>query len=129
MEYSRAVRQRFERPIAAAPTTDSALTAASSAEDRSLGVWVRFSVAARDDVIVDTAYRAYGCPHLLAACDWTAEWLRGLEVEALRSLPIDRVVAELEVPRAKMGKLLRLEDALLGCAEALAVSRTANGGE
>jgi NifU-like protein involved in Fe-S cluster formation len=129
MEYSCAVRQRFECPSAVDGTDDSNWTAAASADDRSLNVWVRFAVEVTDGAITDVAYNAFGCPHLIAACDWVAEWLLGRDSAALRELPLDRLEAELAVPREKFGKLLRLEDALIGCAAQLERMSESKGGD
>ena len=129
MEYSSAVRQRFECPSAVDGSDDSNWTVAASADDRSLNVWVRFAIEVTDGAISAVAYNAFGCPHLIAACDWVAEWLRGRDCPALRAVPLERVARELDVPREKFGKLLRLEDALAGCAAQLEQTLKSNGGE
>jgi NifU-like protein involved in Fe-S cluster formation len=127
MEYSSAVRRRFEHPSAVAGTSFG--SAAASAGDRSLNVWIRFVVSISDNAIEGVQYNVFGCPHLIAACDWVAEWLRGRDAAALRSVPLATLVDELEVPREKYGKLLRLEDALIQCAEQLEQSQDSKGGE
>jgi NifU-like protein involved in Fe-S cluster formation len=129
MEYSCAVRHRFEHPSAVAGTDDSNGTVTASAEDRSLNVWIRFEVAVADGAIARVAYNVFGCPHLIAACDWAAEWLRGRDRAALRQLPLERLARETDLPREKFGKLLRLEDALTACAGRLEQRLGTNGGE
>ena len=49
-----------------------------------------------------------------------AEWLEGRSVEAARRLDVKAVCAELEVPVEKLGKLLRIEDAVAACWRAAA---------
>ncbi len=44
-----------------------------------------------------------------------AEWLEGRPVDAARKLDVKTVCAELEVPIEKLGKLLRIEDAVAAC--------------
>jgi len=127
MEYSSAVRQRFEHSHAQIAASEPESTFAASAADRSLNVWIRFAVSVRRDTVTDVEFSVFGCPHLIAACDWTAEWLRGRPVAALRELPLEAISAELDVPREKFGKLLRLEDALIACAGRH--EQDANGGE
>lgn len=62
-------------------------------------------------------FRAYGCPHALAAADLVAEELEGRSVEALGRLDVEDIAARLDLPRDKLGKLLRIEDALMACME------------
>ncbi|MGW8370097.1 MAG: iron-sulfur cluster assembly scaffold protein, partial [Gammaproteobacteria bacterium] len=60
-------------------------------------------------------FRAYGCPHALAAADAVAESLEGRSVDAMADLDWDALAARLDLPREKFGKLLRIEDALTEC--------------
>jgi NifU-like protein involved in Fe-S cluster formation len=93
-----------------------------AAEDRSLGFWVRFQVRLRGAGIEAVSFQAYGCPHSLAAADLVAEELAGRPVEALVEIDVDDIATRLEVPREKLGKLLRIEDALAAC-HRMAVSK------
>jgi NifU-like protein involved in Fe-S cluster formation len=116
MDYSSEVWQRFTAPTRAgdiAPQTDDVVEGA--AEDRSLSVWVRFQVQTSGAQIERVRFRAYGCPHVLAAADRVAERLEGQPLAALDCLDMQAVAADLDVPREKFGKLLRIEDALMAC--------------
>jgi len=118
MDYSAEVRRRFEAPIRAGefpPGTASVVTAA--AEDRSLNVWVRFQVQARAGTIAELRFSVFGCPHTVAAADWIAEQLTGAPVGMLRHVDLAAVTRALAIPRDKLGKLLRIEDALVACAD------------
>jgi hypothetical protein len=44
-----------------------------------------------------------------------ADWLAGRPVEAARTLDVRAVCAELDVPVEKLGKFLRIEDAVAAC--------------
>jgi NifU-like protein involved in Fe-S cluster formation len=116
MDYSSEVWQRFTAPARAgdiAPQADDVVEGA--AEDRSLSVWVRFQVQVSGAQIERVRFRAYGCPHVLAAADRVAERLEGQPLAALDCLDMQAVAADLDVPREKFGKLLRIEDALMAC--------------
>ena len=119
MEYSLAVKRHFAAPQRARelPAGSSGLVA-GEAEDRSLHVWVRFQLQIVDETIAAAGFQAFGCPHTIAAASVVAEWLEGRSVEAARGLDVKAVCAELEIPVEKLGKLLRIEDALAACCRA-----------
>jgi NifU-like protein involved in Fe-S cluster formation len=116
MDYGTEVRQRFS-VLASAGTlaADAGTVVAGAAEDRSLGFWVRFQVELRGDGIERVRFQAFGCPAGLAAADLVAEALKGQPVAALANLNVDDIARRLEMPREKLGKLLRIEDALAAC--------------
>lgn len=116
MDYSSKVRERFTAPIRAGDISlDAADAVEGVAEDRSLNVWIRFQIQFQDARIDHVRFRAYGCPHTLAAADRIAGMLEGQPLDALASVDLQAVSRELGLPREKFGKLLRLEDALLAC--------------
>ena len=116
MEYSTAVQRHF-----AAPTSVRELPAgarglvAGEAEDRTLHVWVRFELEIVNEAVAAAAFPAVGCPHTVAAASVVAGWLKGRSVAEARTLDVKAVCAELEVPVEKLGKLLRIEDAVAAC--------------
>jgi NifU-like protein involved in Fe-S cluster formation len=119
MEYSLAVERHFAAPKKARelPAGSPGLVA-GEAEDRTLHVWVRFQLQIVDGVVAAVGFQAFGCPHTLAAASAVAEWLEGRPVEEARTLDVKAVCAELEVPVEKLGKLLRIEDAVAACCRA-----------
>ena len=121
MEYNSAVQRHFAAPRLARelPRGEPGLVA-GEAEDRALHVWVRFELEVVDGVIAAAGFQAFGCPHTIAAASVVAEWLEGRSVEAARRLDVKAVCAELEVPVEKLGKLLRIEDAVAACWRAAA---------
>ena len=116
MEYSSAVVRRFDAPKRAGELPDGAPGLVSGeAEDRTLHVWVRFQLQVIEGVVRAARFQAYGCPHTLAAASLVADWLEGQSVAAARGLDVRSLCAELAVPVDKLGKLLRIEDAVVGC--------------
>lgn len=61
------------------------------------------------------AFRAYGCPHVIAACSRATEVLTGAPVEALLGIEAAALGGELDAPAGKLGRLLLVEDALRNC--------------
>jgi NifU-like protein involved in Fe-S cluster formation len=116
MEYSVAVQRHFAAPKKARELpADWASLVAGEAEDRTLHVWVRFQLQIVDGVVAAAGFQVFGCPHTVAAASVVADWLEGRSVDAARSLDVKAVCAELDVPIEKLGKLLRIEDAVAAC--------------
>lgn len=84
-----------------------------------LGVRVRWRLLLLDGQLLQARYRAYGCPHTLATCEWVA---RELETASRSAPSLEVCVAaigapadwlrHLQIPAAKLGRLLVVEDAL-----------------
>jgi len=125
MDYSAEVERRFDSPAGAGNVSgDGSGIGVGEAEDRVLNVWVRFEVQVDGDTIREARFRAYGCPHTIAAASWTAEALRGAPVSALERLDVEGLQRALNVPKEKLGKLLRIEDAVHACWEQLSGGAT-----
>jgi NifU-like protein involved in Fe-S cluster formation len=109
---SAAVRARFRSlrhaGELAASATDLLVQGEAGREQR--GTRVRFTLQLQGQRVHQARYRAYGCPHTLAACEWVAERLEQAPVSALGT-PAEWA-RELDIPPAKLGRLLILEDAL-----------------
>ena len=116
MEYSLAVERHFAAPKNARelPGYSPGLVA-GEAEDRTLHVWVRFQLQIVDGVVAAAGFQVFGCPHTVAAASAVADWLEGRAVAEAGKLDVKAVCAELEVPIEKLGKLLRIEDAVAAC--------------
>jgi NifU-like protein involved in Fe-S cluster formation len=116
MEYNSAVQRHFAASAFARelPRGGAGLVA-GEAEDRTLHVWVRFELQIADGAVAAAGFRAFGCPHTIAAASVVADWLEGRSVREARKLDVQAVCAELEVPAEKRGKLLRIEDAVAAC--------------
>jgi NifU-like protein involved in Fe-S cluster formation len=122
-KYSPLVRELFERlPRAGdlAPGAGTVVHGEAMALDR--GAWVRFDARIEDGRVADCAFRAWGCPHTLAAAALVASRMHGQGVDAEAPFDARRLAAELDVPPEKLGRLLVVEDALFGMlARALAL--------
>jgi NifU-like protein involved in Fe-S cluster formation len=116
MEYSSEVVRRSDAPRQAGelPHATPGLLS-GEAEDRALQVWVRFDLQVQDGVIQKVRFEAFGCPHTVAAADLAAERLEGQPVDAARRVDAREIMAALDVPVEKLGKLLRIEDAAAAC--------------
>lgn len=116
MEYSPEVVRRFDAPRGAGelPHGTPGLVSGEAC-DRSLHVWLRFDLQVTNGVIQTARFQAFGCPHTVAAADLAVEWLEGQPFEVVRTIDAKRLQAALDVPVEKLGKLLRIEDALAAC--------------
>jgi NifU-like protein involved in Fe-S cluster formation len=116
MEYSPAVERHFVTPQRARELPDGMPGLVSGeAEDRTLHVWVRFELQLIEGVVRAVGFQAFGCPHTVAAASLVADWLEGRSVEEAHRLDAQLLCAELDVPVEKLGKLLRIEDAVAAC--------------
>lgn len=116
LEYSCEVRQRFEN----APRHGRVLAApserlAGAAGETGRGVRVEFEARVRGGRIAECRFRAYGCPHVIAAASWVAEQAEGRVAGETDWLDPRRLAALLEVPPYKLGSLLVVEDAFRAC--------------
>jgi hypothetical protein len=92
------------------------------------GTRVHFTLCLGDGRVLEARYRAYGCPHTLATCEWLARSLEGRPAAALRpgavgglGGPLDWA-QRLEIPPAKLGRLLTIEDALRNALSGLTIA-------
>jgi hypothetical protein len=92
--------------------------ASGEAGSRESGTHVRFHLRLAGQTVAEARFQAYGCPHTLAVANWLAGEVAGRRREALvPGTPADWA-ARFEVPVAKLGRLLVIEDALRACLEA-----------
>lgn len=80
-----------------------------------MGTWVRFALRLERGRVMEARFKAYGCPHTLAAAAWLAGQLRGRVLDELLADGVQELVSRLEVPPEKLGRLLIVEDALRDC--------------
>jgi NifU-like protein involved in Fe-S cluster formation len=71
-------------------------------------LWIRLDAGS----VVEARYLAFGCPHLLAAASWLTEAVRGLDRGQVAAWDWQAAAAALEIPPAKFGRLLTLQDAV-----------------
>lgn len=100
-------------PRAGAPEPGTGPWVQGRAGSRREGTEVVFHLQFRPDgTVSDVRFQAFGCPHTLATAAWLAEQLPGRSREALVPGSPLEWAATLAVPVPKLGRLLRIEDAL-----------------
>ena len=124
--YSELVLEHFDRPRLAGRLAGTNVRQGSAGStDR--GVWVEFSVRVAEGRVAEARFRAYGCPHTIAAASWVAEHLIGQPLERAGVLdPLD-LGERLEAPAEKLGNLLVVEDALRDCLGPVATAESRDG--
>ena len=110
LEYSSKVMERFERPVNAGRLLGRVVS--GGAGDQSLGTRVEFDFRLRDGVVEEAAFRAYGCPHAIAAASWVAERASGRALRDTGWMDPLALAETLDVPDYKLGVLLVVQDAL-----------------
>jgi hypothetical protein len=75
------------------------------------GTRVRFMLQVSGERVLQARYRAYGCPYTLATCEWLAARLESAGRGSLGA-PADWA-RQLDIPQARLGRLLVVEDALI----------------
>ena len=77
--------------------------------------WVRFELLVVGGTVKDARFQAYACPHTMDVAAWLCGELRGRRREALIPGSPAAWAAARGVPVEKLGRLLRVEDALRAC--------------
>jgi NifU-like protein involved in Fe-S cluster formation len=105
--YSRRVRELFAAPVHAG-NIDGAVSA--YVDDQ--GVRLRLAAVAEGGTVRRLAFRAYGCPHVIAAAEAFCAAHEGGPESALLEFEAAGLIQELSVPKEKTGRILVLEDAV-----------------
>jgi len=105
--YSDEVRKLFSHPEHAGEVDGGV---ESFVEDQ--GVRIRLTMAHIDDRIEELRFQAWGCPHLLAACEWFCATCETGTLADLRHFERSELMQTLAVPVEKTGRILVLEDAV-----------------
>lgn len=82
-----------------------------AAGDRARGAWVQFDVRVCGSAIQAVRFLAFGCPHVIAVADWIAHATVGRKAEARLPESVAALRDRFDVPVAKLGRLLIIEDA------------------
>jgi NifU-like protein involved in Fe-S cluster formation len=86
------------------------------------GVRIALAADTDGDIIVSLRFRAWGCPHLIAAAEAFCRGFEGRPVTALQAFSAAEIMQTLPVPREKMGRILVLEDAVRSLGQSARVS-------
>lgn len=111
--YSAAVRRLFAHPDHA-----GRLEGGIEALAEGQGVHLRLMASVRDGRILRMRFEAWGCPHLLAACEAACADVEGRPAAELEGYDISALIKELSIPVEKTGRILVLDDAIRSLASA-----------
>jgi len=121
--YSAEVLALFERlPGAGVPAAGEGAAVSGEAVELERGAWVRFDARVEGGRLLACGFRAWGCPHVLAAAARTAAKLSGSPLAGARPTAARELQQALDAPIEKLGRLLVVEDAaaaLLAAARAV----------
>ena len=110
--YGAEVRRRMASLTGAGEFPSSPAIATGVAGNREQGAEVVLQCRVVDGRVAEARFRAFGCPHLLAAASWLTERLPGVGRDVLERWDWRAAADALEVPPAKFGRLLTLQDAV-----------------
>lgn len=111
--YSKQVRALFRNP-AHAGRLDGGLEA--WVDDQ--GVRIRLTLSAPGGRVEAARFQAWGCPHVLAACEAFCAAAEGRGLSDLRAYSAAALMQSLAIPVEKTGRILVLEDAVRSLASA-----------
>lgn len=109
--YGDEVRRRMESLAGAGVLAPGPDVSVGQAGDREQGAEVVLQVRVAGGRVTEARFRAFGCPHLLAAASWLTQRLEGASRDDLLHWDWREAAAALAVPPAKFGRLLTLQDA------------------
>ena len=119
MAYSALVTRLFDAPgHAGSLPPGEGVEIRGLAGDRDQGTQVEFHARVAGGRIAAMVFRAYGCPHTIAACSLVAGELTGQPLEAMDAVEPRELAARLAAPPEKLGRLLVVQDALRSCRRA-----------
>jgi NifU-like protein involved in Fe-S cluster formation len=108
--YPESVLAYFHRPVLA-----GGAMLRGEAGSVGQGTWICVTTDVLGGQLQNVSFRAFACPHIIAACNRAAELLEGSPLEALQDIELDKLQQEFEIPVEKAGKLLILKDAFANC--------------
>ena len=110
--YGAEVRRRMAGLPGAGDLASGAATARARAGDREQGAEVLLQVRVESGQAAELGFRAFGCPHFIAAASWLTDRLRGAARADFEGWDWREAATALEVPPAKFVRLLVLQDAV-----------------
>ena len=111
--YNETVRGCFENPAHAGDLRgDYAQVLSSERAESHHGARIVLFAGITDGMIAEMRFRAWACPHLIAAAELLCRDRENGPVSGLSLFHAKELMAQLSVPAEKTGKILLLEDAL-----------------
>ncbi|HET7203115.1 MAG TPA: iron-sulfur cluster assembly scaffold protein, partial [Steroidobacteraceae bacterium] len=114
--YSGEVYRRFDTLAGAGRLAPSAHKLTGKAGNREQGCEIEIEFAIEAGRVSEAAFVGFGCPHALAAASWLTEQARGWTRDQMAAWDWQEAARALEVPPAKFGRLLTLQDAVRNAA-------------
>jgi len=114
--YSEEVLRRLRETPGAAALPPGLTIVLGRAGDREQGAELELTFGVRHGRAEAIRFRAFGCPHLIAAASWVTDRLRDARRDELLSWDWREAAEALAVPAAKFGRLLTLQDAVRAAA-------------
>lgn len=105
--YSATVRELFADPGHAGDLEGATLC---RVDDQ--GVRIRLAARHENGLLRTLRFRAWGCPHLLAACEAFCADYEGRPASDLGDFQASEIMGNLSIPLEKTGRILVLEDAV-----------------
>lgn len=105
--YSRQLRALFRDPAHAGRIDDGI---AAQVDDQ--GVRIHLTLSVSGGRIGSARFQAWGCPHVLAACEAFCASVEGRELADLCDYSAAPLMQSLAIPAEKTGRILVLEDAV-----------------
>jgi nitrogen fixation NifU-like protein len=103
--YNLAVRDCFANPVHVGDVSGGA-----TAYFDDQGMRIRLSAEIIDGSIVELRFRAWGCPHVIAAAELFCRQFEGRSAQDLEQFASGPIMRDLAVPAEKTGRILVLED-------------------
>ena len=105
--YSARVREFF-----AAPAHAGELEGGLAVSLTDQGIRLQLSATAADGEVSGMRFKAWGCPHVIAAAEAVCQVLEGRPAGDLESYTVADLMENLPVPVEKTGRILVIEDAV-----------------
>lgn len=121
--YSEQVRQLFDSTLHAGDLDDGIAIALETQEVR-IALSVRVNPRIAGAAIEALRFKAWGCPHLIAAAEAFCERYEGRPVAELGYFTGHELMQSLAVPVAKTGRILVLVDAVRSLGAAISKANT-----
>ena len=113
LRYSPRVLELFRKlPGAGTLPAGAGRVVAGEAVALDRGAWVRFEARLDGGRVADCRFRAFGCPHTLAAAALATSKLVGTAPGDASPTDARLLARELDAPAEKLGRLLVVEDAI-----------------
>ena len=112
--YNAMVREYFADPQHAGDLEGAAMGYFSDQ-----GMHVRLAATVSGERITSMRFRAWGCPHVIAAAEAICRQYEGRPVAALEEFTSDHIMQDLAVPIEKTGRILVLEDTVRSLGQAI----------